>query len=109
MLSASETSSIVESDDALSYQTSETFLDDDSSDKLNIDVNLKTENVQEIVNELSECLEKHGIDKPSSLSSRIEASYDLELENVSEALKERSGSLKQRRFLSLIEEDRKIT
>ena len=55
----SETSSIVQSDDVLSYQTSETFSDNDSSDKSDIDVNLKTENVQEFVNELSECLNKH--------------------------------------------------
>ena len=81
----SETSSIVKSDDALSYQTSETFLNDDSSDKLDIDVNLKMEKVQEIVSELSECLVKHGIPQPPPLSTRIEAPYDLELENVSGA------------------------
>ena len=111
----SATSSIVKSDDALSYQTSETFLNDDSSDKLDIDVNLKMEKVQEIVSELSECLVKHGIPQPPPLSTRIEAPYDLELENVSGAWKcvERtiwkSVRTQISSTLSFIEEDRKIT
>ena len=66
----SETSSIVESDDALSYQTSETFLDDDSCDKLGIDDNLKTDSVQEIVNKRSESLEEHGFPQLPPLSKR---------------------------------------
>ena len=91
----SETLSIVQSDDVLSYQTFETFLDDDSCDKLGIDDNLKTDSVQEIVNKRSESLEEHGFPQLSPLSK---TSYDLELENVPEALNEQSGSLKQHRF-----------
>ena len=66
----SETSSIVQSDDVLSYQTSETFLDDDSCDKLGTDNNLKTDSVQEIVNKRSESLEEHGLPQLPPLSKR---------------------------------------